>query len=184
MAVGDDAAAAGLAVYPATADVRQGYVALNERGDELARHMTDGTHPFTRITGQLANAQLANGAVTEPKISSGAVTNLKIASDAVSNSKIANGAVNGPKIADRTIERDKLAKRYVAGTAVLSGGQAGTTIETGLLGTVVMVVTARDFALGTTYAAVPANGTGRFTVKYWSTEGNAGAFVNWIAMEV
>jgi hypothetical protein len=52
MAIGDTAAAAGLVVYPATQDARLGYENDNQRGDELATHMTAGTHHWTQITGK------------------------------------------------------------------------------------------------------------------------------------
>lgn len=51
MATGDKAAAAGLRVVPATEDRRLGYDAINQRGDELADHMTTGTHPVANIVG-------------------------------------------------------------------------------------------------------------------------------------
>lgn len=39
MATGDAAAAKGLRVVPNTEDLKQGYDAINERGDELAAEM-------------------------------------------------------------------------------------------------------------------------------------------------
>jgi phosphotransferase system HPr-like phosphotransfer protein len=51
MANGDKAAAAGLAVFAATDDRRLGYDNDNVRGDELATHMTTGTHPMENIVG-------------------------------------------------------------------------------------------------------------------------------------
>jgi hypothetical protein len=51
MANGDKAAAAGLATWPATADARNGYDNLNVRGDELATHMTTGTHTQAQVVG-------------------------------------------------------------------------------------------------------------------------------------
>lgn len=56
MAAGDLAAAAGLDVFPATADVRQGYENDNIRGDELADHMLNGGHSASKITGLTAAA--------------------------------------------------------------------------------------------------------------------------------
>lgn len=52
MAVGDKAAAAGLAVFAATDDRRDGWQNDNVRGDELAEHMTTGGHDWSRITGK------------------------------------------------------------------------------------------------------------------------------------
>lgn len=39
MATGDAAAAKGLRVVPASQDIKQGYDAINQRGDELAEEM-------------------------------------------------------------------------------------------------------------------------------------------------
>lgn len=50
MATGDAAAAAGLQVFASTQDIRLGYDNDNVRGDELATHMTSGTHPASAIT--------------------------------------------------------------------------------------------------------------------------------------
>lgn len=68
MAHGDEAAAAGLAVFAPIQDLREGYENDNIRGDELARHMTDGTHPFSKITGTIAASQIATNAVTPTKL--------------------------------------------------------------------------------------------------------------------
>jgi hypothetical protein len=51
MANGDKAAAAGLEVFAATQDARLGYDNDNIRGDELADHMTSGTHTQAQIIG-------------------------------------------------------------------------------------------------------------------------------------
>ncbi len=58
MAIGDAAAAAGLAVFPASQDLRKGYENDNIRGDELANHKTAGTHAFDKITGIATLPQL------------------------------------------------------------------------------------------------------------------------------
>jgi len=50
MANGDDAAAAGLATVPGTADRRNGYDEINKTRDYIARHQTSGTHPASAIT--------------------------------------------------------------------------------------------------------------------------------------
>lgn len=50
MANGDAAAAAGLATFAPTQDIRMGYDNDNIRGDELAAHLTAGTHPAAAIT--------------------------------------------------------------------------------------------------------------------------------------
>lgn len=50
MATGDVAAAAGLTVVAGTEDIRNGYDAINERGDELGNHMLNGGHAWSKIT--------------------------------------------------------------------------------------------------------------------------------------
>ncbi len=52
MADGDAAALAGLATVPATAEVRDGHHHHNQTRDMLADHQTDGTHPWSKITGK------------------------------------------------------------------------------------------------------------------------------------
>lgn len=191
MATGDEAAAAGLPVVSAIGDVRLGYDDINKIADALARHLTSGTHPFTRITGQAVTAQIAAGAiatakiadfaVTTDKIGTEAVTGGKIATDAVSNSKILNSAVSTAKIATNAVDGRTLAKRYAAGVVNISS-ITGVTVETGLSGTVAMTVTSRGFA-GTFYA-VPQNTTGRFLVRAAPDNEGAANTVSWIAMEV
>lgn len=56
MANGDAAAAAGLATFAPTQDIRMGYDNDNIRGDELAAHLTAGTHPAAAITSGTFNA--------------------------------------------------------------------------------------------------------------------------------
>ena len=50
MANGDAAAAAGLAVFSSTQDHGLGYDNDNIRGDELAAHIVDGGHPWSKIS--------------------------------------------------------------------------------------------------------------------------------------
>lgn len=184
MAAGDEAAAAGLHVVPATADIRQGYAAINTRGDELARHQTSGTHPFTRITGQATTAQIRDGAVTAAKLADGSVTNAAIGLEAVSGSRIAPGAISNPKILDRAVSRDKLAKRYTCGTVVVYAAPLGTpinsvTIPHGLSGTPIVVLTPRAEYV---YPHVSYSGS---TVSAWARADDPGnVTLNWIAMEV
>lgn len=191
MAVGDEAAAAGLPVAPATGDVRLGYVEINEVSDALARHQTSGTHPFTRITGQITGPQIANGAVWHAKIEDETIINSKIGPEAVSGGKIAAGAVSNTKILDNAVSESKiataavgrraLAKAYAAGTVTISS-ITGVVVETGLSGTVAMTVTSRSFS-GVFYA-VQQNTAGRFLIRA-STENETDAnTVSWIAVEV
>jgi hypothetical protein len=55
MANGDAAAAAGLATFAPTQDIRMGYDNDNIRGDELAAHLTNGTHPASAISSGVFN---------------------------------------------------------------------------------------------------------------------------------
>lgn len=70
MAIGDMAASVGLVVYPSSQDARLGYSNDNQRGDDIANHILNGTHPFTKITGQAKTAQIQNLAVTGDKLAS------------------------------------------------------------------------------------------------------------------
>ena len=100
MAIGDAAAAAGLPVVSPTADIRLGYQDINALADRVASHMTDGTHPFTKITGQIAAGQIPTAGVPTAKLAADAGINAAmLASSAVTNAKLANGAVDGGKMA-------------------------------------------------------------------------------------
>lgn len=187
MAAGDEAAAAGLSVVPATADVRQGYAAINTRGDELARHQTSGTHPFTRITGQAQTSQIADAAITDAKLRTNAVTTRTLAVSAVTQTRIADDAVSGPKIINGVISREKLAQRYSAGTATIGAGPAGLRIAHGLTAgaTVAVVVTPRGpDGAGATYVAMPDPDAP--STRFWlRAYGDVLTHpVQWIAMEV
>lgn len=52
MANGDIAAAAGLPVVPPTADIRLGYDEINKTRDQVASHMTTGTHTWEKVLGK------------------------------------------------------------------------------------------------------------------------------------
>jgi len=54
MANGDIAAATGLPVVPPTADIRMGYDEINLTRDEVATHMTTGTHAWAKVVGKPA----------------------------------------------------------------------------------------------------------------------------------
>lgn len=76
MANGDKAASAGLAVFAGTQDRRQGYDNDNIRGDELATHMQDGGHPFSKITGTAAASQIPT--LDASKITTGTLDQARI----------------------------------------------------------------------------------------------------------
>lgn len=93
MANGDAAAAAGLATFPATQDIRLGYDNDNIRGDELAAHMTTGTHPASAITsGVFDAARIPN--LDASKTTSGTFDGARIPN--LDASKITSGSLNIP----------------------------------------------------------------------------------------
>lgn len=183
MAAGDEAAAAGLSVVPATADVRQGYASINVRGDELARHMTSGTHPFYRITGQIGFSQIPNNFITNAKLAVGAAL-ANLAPGSITNAYLAAGAALA-NLAPRSISRALLAKGYSAGiVSSLGPGPAGVYVAHGLSGNVVMTVTSRGVGGGLFYAAQPDpdRPTTHFWIRAWG-DGDAGP-IQWTAVEV
>lgn len=193
MAAGDEAAAAGLSVVPATADVRQGYAAINTRGDELARHQTSGTHPFTRITGQAQTAQIADSAITKAKmaadsvgywqIETGAVTPSKIEDGAVGSAKLADGAVRTAKIANRSVTPGKLAQRWAAGAATVPvGGSLTVTHGLGALPAQPAVVVTPDNPL--VQVAAEAASSTSFAIYARSTAVQGSVRVSWLVAEV
>lgn len=146
MANGDAAAAAGFTPVPPTKDKRLGYDDINRLADWVALHMTNGTHPFNKVTGQLATAQIANAAVTNPKIANDAVTDLKIGAGEVKTRGLADGNVNGAKLADTITKpgsfilegsplsiRGSVARLTVGANAVLEGGTISLTGATSSL---------------------------------------------------
>lgn len=135
MAIGDSAAAAGLAVFAPTQDKRLGYQNDNVRGDELATHMTNGTHPANKITGQFTTAQYADGSVTTIKVADSAITDPKIKAGEVKTRALDSQAVTGPKLADTVTKtgsfilegsplsiRGSVAKVTVGVNAAVEGG--------------------------------------------------------------
>jgi hypothetical protein len=101
MATGDAAAAAGLAVFASTQDIRLGYNNDNVRGDELATHITSGTHPASAITsGVLALARIPAldvsriPALDAAQITTGTLADARIPSLAAS--KITSGTITRP----------------------------------------------------------------------------------------
>jgi hypothetical protein len=93
MANGDAAAAAGLAVFASTQDIRQGYDNDNIRGDELAQHLTAGTHPASAIvSGTLNTARIPN--LDASKITAGTFNPARIPN--LDASKITAGTLTRP----------------------------------------------------------------------------------------
>jgi hypothetical protein len=101
MATGDAAAAAGLEVFASTQDIRLGYDNDNVRGDELATHMTSGTHPASAITsGVLALARIPALDVSRiPALDAAQITTGTLADARIPNlaaSKITSGTITRP----------------------------------------------------------------------------------------
>jgi hypothetical protein len=116
MATGDAAAAAGLAVFASTQDIRLGYDNDNVRGDELATHITSGTHPASAITsGVLDLARI-------PTLDTARIPSLdasKITSGTLADARIPN--LSATKITSGTITRP------VSTTTVTTSGQITAT---------------------------------------------------------
>lgn len=125
MTTGDAAAAAGLYVVPPTKDKRLGYDDINRRGDELANHMVNGGHPFSKITGTTTEAQIGNNTISDVKLKANAVTQTKILDGAISTSKLGNLVVTSTKIADGAITTAK-----VLDNAVTAPKIAANAVET------------------------------------------------------
>jgi hypothetical protein len=93
MANGDAAAAAGLAVFASTQDIREGYDNDNIRGDELAQHLTAGTHPASAIvSGTLNTARIPN--LDAAKVTTGTFNTARIPN--LDASKITAGTITRP----------------------------------------------------------------------------------------
>ncbi|MBD8077700.1 tail fiber domain-containing protein [Cellulosimicrobium arenosum] len=148
MANGDAASAAGLAVFASTQDARQGYDNDNIRGDELGNHMTNGGHPWSKIsdkpatypaaTGSVDTAQLVNDAVTGAKIASNTITAGNIAANAVGSSELASNSVDTNHIDGRAIGTDQIGLGAIYGGLIPNGGiepgkLAYETVNTGQL---------------------------------------------------
>ena len=112
MANGDIAAATGLPVVPPTADIRMGYDEINLTRDEVATHMTTGTHVQARIVGlattlagkatKSAKGTTAVGVITSQQIGLRYENNLVIKVDTLAEFEVASRSELAGEIA--TIE--------------------------------------------------------------------------------
>jgi hypothetical protein len=120
MATGDAAAAAGLQVFASTQDIRLGYNNDNVRGDELATHMTSGTHPASAITsGTLDAARIPT--LDASKIGTGTLADARIPS--LNASKITAGTITRPVAAsgDVSATGNISASGYITCFGVIDG---------------------------------------------------------------
>lgn len=121
MANGDAAAAAGLATFAATQDIRLGYDNDNIRGDELAQHLTAGTHPASAInSGVLADARIPT--LDASKTVSGTFADARIPN--LDGSKITTGNINVPGSVSSTVVN---VKNTVGGNAIILTGSNGNS---------------------------------------------------------
>lgn len=116
MANGDAAAAAGLATFAPTQDIRMGYDNDNIRGDELAAHLTNGTHPASAIT---------SGTFSADRIPS------------LDSSKITTGGFDASRITTGSLSADRIpnldASKITAGTITRPVNASGTITASGLI---------------------------------------------------
>lgn len=143
MAVGDAAAAAGLTVFPDTQDINQGANNDNIRGDELAEHMTSGTHPWGKITGKpktypaqadsVGPAQLKDGAVRTEHLRSRAVTTDKLALGSVYGGIIGEDAITPGHLTDNCIRTRHILNRQVDTDQLAIGAVYGGIIDDGAI---------------------------------------------------
>lgn len=156
MATGDAAAAAGLAVFASTQDIRLGYDNDNVRGDELATHITSGTHPASAITsGVLADARIPT--LDAAKIGTGTFVAARIPS--LDASKITTGTLTRPINTSGTIVTSStivasssitsLAGGFITNSNIIGAGQLRADgVQSTPLGSFTSVVTNASGYLG------------------------------------
>lgn len=139
MANGDIAAAAGLAVFAGTQNIRLGYDNDNVRGDEIGAHMISGTHPASAITsGTLDETRI-------PTLTAAKIPNLDAA-------KITTGNITRPVVTASGVSCGSL---NVSGDFIVySNGDSVQRKITSLY--------TRTTAVTSSYTAVYADGSGNF----------------------
>lgn len=151
MATGDAAAAAGLSVFASTQDIRLGYNNDNIRGDELAAHLTAGTHPASAInSGTLATARIPN--LDTSKITTGTLDTARIPNLAAS--KITSGTLGVDRIP--ALPGTKITSGAISGIDSLS---TDTTLGTSAVST--NIVNVKNSA-GTNLAQIANTGAASF----------------------
>jgi len=156
MATGDAAAAAGLAVFASTQDIRLGYDNDNVRGDELATHITSGTHPASAITsGVLALARIPTldasriPSLDAAKITTGTLADARIPN--LSATKITSGTITRPISSSSIVSTGDITALgdFVGGQSILVGGSLRADgVQSTALGSWQTVVTNASGYLG------------------------------------
>jgi hypothetical protein len=117
MATGDAAAAAGLSVVAPTDDARLGYDAINRRGDELANHMTSGTHKWSQIAEKPTTfppSAHTHAASTIPTTGSNVQTDLNFLSTSKADK-------SNTYTTSQTYSRDQVDTAFVARDSAIAG---------------------------------------------------------------
>ncbi len=104
------------------------YAGVCDKGDllidttnaKLYQNTNTQASPTWSSVGDIATADIADGAVTEAKIGSGAVTSSKLGTGAVTETYIGTGAVTADKIGALAVEEAKI------NTAAVTAGKIGT----------------------------------------------------------
>jgi hypothetical protein len=150
MAIGDAAAAAGLTVFPSSQDWRLGYQNDNQRGDDLANHITSGGHNLANMTGTLPQSKGGTGGTDAPS----ARTALGIT------------AANTPSGTGSNVQADL---NYLASTKANAGGTwtgpvnaAGSVVASADIGCVgrLQGVGSRSFTVVSSWVSAALDGSG------------------------
>lgn len=113
----------------------------------------EGTIRAAKITGQIVNSQISDGAVSGGKIQDGAVSGGKIGDGAVGSSKIGDGAVGSSKISDGAVGSSKI------GSKAVSKGKTSDGVQSSLDNGDAAIAKFNSLVAGTLRATSLASGT-------------------------